>query len=72
VADCDVVIADEDFADDEPLDLLALLDGEFCGVGGEAGAEAFERLGELEVGLGVVQLGVERVELGPQGCLACA
>jgi len=27
VADRDVVVADQDFADDEPDDLLALLDG---------------------------------------------
>ncbi len=63
MADRDVVLADEDFADDESDDLLAALDGQVLGVGGEAGAEAVERLGELEVGLGVVQVGVERVEL---------
>ncbi len=63
MADRDVVLADENLAYDEPHDLLALLDGEL-GAGREAGAEPFERLGELEVALGVVQLGVERVELG--------
>jgi hypothetical protein len=63
VADRDVVVADEYLADDESHDLLALLDGEI-GAGREAGAEPCERLGELEVALGVVQLGVERVELG--------
>jgi len=31
---------------------------------GESGEEPFEVLGELDVGLGVVQLGVERVQLG--------
>ncbi len=72
MADGDVVVADQDFAHHEPYDLLALLDGEPVGVGGEACAEAFERLGELEVGLGVVQLGVERVELGAQRGLALA
>jgi hypothetical protein len=64
VADGDVVGAEEDLAHDEPHDLLALLDGELSGVGGQSGAEAVERLGELEVGLGVVKLGVEPVELG--------
>jgi hypothetical protein len=61
VADGDVVVADENLADDEPHDLVALFDGEVLGVGGEAGVEPFEGLGELEVGLGVVQLGVEPV-----------
>ena len=63
MADGDVVFADQDLADDEPDDLLALLDGQALGVVGEPGAEAVECLGELEVGLGVVQLGVECVEL---------
>lgn len=72
MADRDVVFADEDLAHDEPDDLLALPDGEVFGRGGEPGAEAFERLGELEVGLSVVQFGVERVQLGLQGGLAFA
>jgi hypothetical protein len=54
VANRDVVFADQHLADDEPDDLLALLDGQVRGVCREAGAEPFERLGELEVGLGVV------------------
>jgi hypothetical protein len=70
VADRHVVIADQHLADDEPNDLLALLDGEVLGAGGEAGAERVERLGELEIGRGVVQLGVERVQLGLQRGLA--
>ena len=72
MADRDVVGADQDVADDESDDLLALGDGEVLGVGGEPCAEAFECLGELEVGLGVVQFGLERVELGLQGGLAFA
>jgi len=72
VADGDVVLADQDLAHDEPDDLLALLDGVVLGVDGQAGAEAVERLDELEVGLGVVKLGVERVQLGLQGGLAFA
>jgi hypothetical protein len=63
VADGDVVLADQYLADDESHDLLALLDGQALGVVGEPGAEAVECLGELEVGLGVVQLGVEHIEL---------
>jgi hypothetical protein len=54
VADRDVVLADQDLADDESDELLALLDGQVLGVGREAGAEPFECFGELEVGLGVV------------------
>ena len=72
MADRDVVLADQDLANDEADDLLALLDGQVLGVGREPRAEAFERLGQLEVGLGVVQLGVERVQLGSQGGLALA
>ena len=66
MADGDVVVAEQDFAHDEPHDFLALLDGERLGVGGEAGTERAERLGELEEGLGIVQLGVERVQFGAQ------
>ena len=64
MADRDVVLADQDLADDKPDDVLALLDGQALGVRGEPGPEPVECLGELEVGLGVVQLGVERVRLG--------
>ena len=45
VADRDVVVADQDLAHDEPDDLLALLDGEVLGAGGEARSERDERLG---------------------------
>ena len=72
MADGDVVVAEQHLADNEPGDLLALLDRESVGVGGEAGAERVERFGELEVGLGVVQLGVERVQLDAQGRLTPA
>jgi hypothetical protein len=72
VADRYLVFADQDLADDEPDDLLALLDGQVLGVRREAGAEPVERLGELEVGLGVVQLGVERVQPGLHGGLTLA
>ena len=72
MADRDLVLADEHVADEQPDDLLALFDRELLGVGAEARPEALERLGELEVGFGVVQLGVERVELGLQGRFALA
>ena len=72
MADRDVVFADQDLADDEPDDLLALLDGQVLRGGGEARAEPVERLGEFEVGLGVVQLGVQRVELRLEGGFAFA
>jgi hypothetical protein len=72
VVDGDAVVADAHFADDEAQHALALLDGQAVGVLAELGEEAFEVLGELEIGLGVVQLGVERVELGGDGGLALA
>jgi hypothetical protein len=72
VADRDLVLADKHVADEQSDDLLALFDRELLGVGAEARAEALERLGELEVALGVVQFGVERVELGLQGRFALA
>lgn len=72
MADRDVVVADEDFVDEEPHDLLALRDGEVRCVRCEAGAERFECLGELEVGRGVVQFDVERVDFGAERCLTRA
>ena len=61
VADRDrvVVASDQDFADDETQDALLFGDVELVQPVGEAAEEAFEGVGELEVGLGVVQLGVE-------------
>ena len=58
-----VVAFDQDFADNEPQDALLSGDVELVQPVGEAAEEAFERVGELEVALGVVQLGVEAVEL---------
>ena len=66
MTDSDVVVAEQDLAHDESDDLLALLNRESRGVVGEAGAEPVERLGQLEISLSVVQLGVERVELGAE------
>jgi hypothetical protein len=69
VADGDVVVAEQDLVDDEAHDLLALLDREVLCVVGEARAERVERLGQFEIGLGVVQFVVEGVQLGAQGRL---
>ena len=72
MADGDVIVAEEDLAHDEPDDVLALLDGELVRVGCQAGAERVECFGELEVVLGVVELGVEGVHLGAERRLAFA
>ena len=72
MADGDSVLADEYLADEQPQDLLALLDRQLLGVRGQARAEGFERLGELEVAFGVLQLGVERVEFCLHGRCALA
>ena len=74
MADGDVVVvaADQDFADDEPQDALLFLDAELLEAVGEAAEEAFEGVGELEVDLRVVEVVVERVELGAQGRLPLA
>jgi hypothetical protein len=74
VSDRDVVVvaSDEYFADDEPQDALLFFEGQLVQSVGDAAEEALERVGELEGGLGVVQFGVERVELGAQRGLACA
>ena len=72
MSDGDAVVADENFSDDELNDALAFLDGQVLGVLCEACEEPFEVLGELKVGLGVVQFGVERGELGGDRGLAFA
>ncbi|MGO9829076.1 MAG: hypothetical protein ACLPJH_02980, partial [Myxococcaceae bacterium] len=54
-----VVAADQDFADDEPQDPLLFVEGQLVEAVAEEGEEALEGVGELEVGLGVVQLCVE-------------
>jgi hypothetical protein len=74
VADRDLVVfaADQDFADDEPQDPLLFVEVELVEAIVQAAEEAFEGVGEFEVGLGVVQLGFERGELGLEGGLAVA
>jgi hypothetical protein len=67
-----VVAADHDFADDEPQDALLFLEGQLIEPVGESAEESFEVVSECEVGLGVVQLCVERVELGAEHGLAFA
>ena len=74
VADRDrvVVAADQNFADDESQDALLLVEGQLVQAVVEATEEPLEGVGEFEVGLGVVQLCVERVELGAERGLALA
>src|ERR1019366_1343627 len=74
VADGDrvVVAADQDFADDEPQDALLFVEGQLVQAVVEATEEPFEGVSEFEVGLGVVKLGVERVELRLERGLALA
>src|SRR5712691_779273 len=59
-----VVAADEHFAHDEAQDALALSDLDAVRALVQPLEEALERVGELEVGGGVVELCLERVELG--------
>src|SRR6266567_56541 len=72
VADRDLVVvaADQNFADDEPEDPLLFVEGELVQAVVEAAEESFEGVGEFEVGLGVVEFCVERVELGAERGLA--
>ena len=67
-----VVAADQDFADDEPEDPLLFVEVELVESVRESTEEALEGVGEFEVGLGVVQLGVERVERGGDSGVARA
>lgn len=69
VPDGDLLGADEDVLDEEPQDTLALGDLGCLGVVAELGEEAFEVVGELEVGITVGELGVQRVELAAQVAL---
>jgi hypothetical protein len=72
VPDGDFLRADEDVLDEQPQDALAFFD---CGGGGVAvqlGEEAFQVIGELEVGVPVGCLHVECVELAAEAGLAGA
>src|SRR5213078_4354618 len=72
VPDGDLLGADEDVLDEQPQHLLAVFDGGGGGVAAQLGEEAFQVIGELEAGLPVGGLGVERVDLGVQVRLAGA
>ncbi len=70
MADGHAVGADEDLADDCAQHALAVLDAGAVGCIAQAGQEAAEVLRELEVGGGIDELGVERVELSADSRLA--
>ena len=72
VADDDALGADEDVFDDQAQDALLLGEGRGAGVAAEPGEEAFEVVGELEVGVAVGELGGQGVELAAQAGLAGA
>ncbi|WP_308375286.1 reverse transcriptase N-terminal domain-containing protein [Streptomyces sp. MUM 136J] len=70
VPDGDRLGADEDVLDQEPQDALPLGDIGRRGTGVELGEEAFEAVGEFEVGVTVGELGFESVELAAEVALA--
>jgi hypothetical protein len=72
VPDGDFLRADEDVLDEQPQDALAVFDGGGGGVAAELGEEAFQVIGEGEVGVPVGGLGVEGAELAAQAGLAGA
>src|SRR5258708_39709650 len=72
VPDGDFLRADEDVLDEEPQDALAVFDGGGGGAAAQLGEKAFQVIGELEVGVTVGELGVERVDLAAQARLAGA
>src|SRR5207247_10800287 len=72
VPDGDRLRADEDVLDEQPQDALAVFDGGGGGVAAQLGEEAFQVIGELEAGIPVGELGVERAELAVQAGLAGA
>src|SRR6266498_4370376 len=66
VPDGDLLGSDEDVLDQQPEHALAFLDGARGGAGAELGEEAFQVVGELEVGLAVGELGIEGISLAAQ------
>jgi hypothetical protein len=72
VPDSDLAWADEDILDQQAQDTLALGHVSVVGVAAELGEEAFQIVGEFEVGVAVGELGVQRVELATQIALAGA
>ena len=72
VPDGDLLWADEDVFDQQPQDAASFGGGGGFGAGVQLGQEAFEVIGELEVGVAVGGLGVQGVELAAQVLLAGA
>ncbi|MFI6360074.1 reverse transcriptase domain-containing protein [Streptomyces sp. NPDC050743] len=70
VSDRDLFGADEDVFDQEPQDALPFGDLGCGGVGAELGEEAFQVVGEFEVGVAVGELGFKSVELAAEVGLA--
>src|ERR1035441_2645976 len=66
VPDGDLPGADEDVLDEQPQHPLAFSDGGGVGVAVQLGEEAFQVVGELEVGLAVGCLCIESVDLPAQ------
>jgi hypothetical protein len=62
----------EDVFDEQAQHALLLRDGGGACVGAESGEEVFEAGGELEVGLAVDELRIERTELAAQAGFAGA
>jgi len=72
VADGDLLGSDEDVFDQQPQYALAVFDGGLGGAGAQPGQEAFQVVGEFEVGVAVGGLGVEGVDLPAEVLLAGA
>src|SRR5262249_9270473 len=66
VADGDLLGADQDIVDQQPQHALAFFDAGGVGLVAQLGQEAFQAVGQLEVGVAIGELGVERVELAAQ------
>src|SRR5437868_3207293 len=62
VPDGDLLRADEDVLDEQPQHPLAVFDGGGGGVAAQLGEEAFQVIGELEIGVPVGGLGVGGAE----------
>src|SRR5712691_3673724 len=72
VADGDLLGADKDVFDEQPEHALAFFGGGGGGIAAELCEEAFEVVGELEVGVAVGELGVQGIDLGAQAGFAGA